>query len=113
MKKIYKSIKLIALLVACLAIPSLAGAQVVKNMYFNVDWQINSPFSQDFSDKTSGWGAHAEAGYYVIPNFSVGAFISYHTNNKYIDRQTLPVSSTSAITSDQQHSIFQLPFGAA
>ena len=55
MKKIYKSIKLIALLVACLAIPSLAGAQVVKNMYFNVDWQINSPFSQDFSDKTSGW----------------------------------------------------------
>ena len=55
----------------------------------------------------------AEAGYYVIPNFSVGAFISYHTNNKYIDRQTLPVSSTSAITSDQQHSIFQLPFGAA
>ena len=76
MKKIYKSIKLIALLVACLAIPSLAGAQVVKNMYFNVDWQINSPFSQDFSDKTSGWGAHAEAGYYVIPNFSVGAFIS-------------------------------------
>ena len=113
MKKIYKSIKLIALLVACLAIPSLAGAQVVKNMYFNVDWQINSPFSQDFSDKTSGWGAHAEAGYYVIPNFSVGAFISYHTNNKYIDRQTLPVGSTSAITSDQQHSIFQLPFGAA
>ena len=113
MKKMYKSIKLIALLVACLAIPSLAGAQVVKNMYFNVDWQINSPFSQEFSDKTSGWGAHAEAGYYVIPNFSVGAFISYHTNNKYIDRQTLPVSSTSAITSDQQHSIFQLPFGAA
>lgn len=113
MKKIYKSIKLIALLVACLAIPSLAGAQVVKNMYFNVDWQINSPFSQNFSDKTSGWGAHAEAGYYVIPNFSVGAFISYHTNNKYIDRQTLPVGSTSAITSDQQHSIFQLPFGAA
>ena len=29
MKKIYKSIKLIALLVACLAIPSLAGAQVL------------------------------------------------------------------------------------
>ena len=83
MKKIYKSIKLIALLVACLAIPYLAGAQVVKNMYFNVDWQINSPFSQDFSDKTSGWGAHAEAGYYVIPNFSVGAFMSYHTNNKF------------------------------
>lgn len=112
MKKINKSIKLIALLVACLAMPSLAGAQIVNNMYFNIDWQVNAPFSQDFSDKASGWGAHGELGVYVVPNFSLGAFISYHTNNKYIDRQTIPVSSTSSITSDQQHSIFQLPFGA-
>ena len=113
MKKINKSIKLIALLVVCMAMPTLAGAQVLKNAYFNVDWQINSPFGQDFSKKTSGWGAHAEGGYYVIPNFAIGAFISYHTNNEYVDRQTIPVNSTSVITSDQQHSIFQLPFGAA
>ena len=92
MKKINKSIKLVALLIACLAIPSLAGAQVVNNMYFNIDWDINSPFGNDFADKTSGWGAHGEAGYYVVPNFAVGAFISYHTNNKYIDRQTLNVA---------------------
>ena len=44
MKKINKSIKLIALLVVCMAMPTLAGAQVLKNAYFNVDWQINSPF---------------------------------------------------------------------
>lgn len=113
MKKINKSIKLIALLVACIAMPALASAQVLKNTYFNIDWQLNSPFGQDFAKKTSGWGAHAEGGYYVVPNFAVGAFISYHTNNEYVERQTLPVSSTSAITSDQQHSIFQLPFGAA
>ena len=54
MKKINKSIKLIALLVVCMAMPTLAGAQVLKNAYFNVDWQINSPFGQDFSKKTSG-----------------------------------------------------------
>lgn len=71
--------KLIALLIVCMAMPALAGAQVLKNAYFNVDWQINSPFGQDFSKKTSGWGAHAEGGYYVIPNFAIGAFISYHT----------------------------------
>ena len=47
MKKINKSIKLIALLVVCMAMPTLAGAQVLKNAYFNVDWQINSPFGQD------------------------------------------------------------------
>lgn len=113
MKKISKSIKLIALLVACLAMPSLASGQVVKNMYYNLDWQLNTSFSQTFSDKTSGWGAHAEAGYYIASGFSAGLFISYHTNNKYIDRQTITVSPTSAITSDQQHSLFQLPFGAA
>ena len=56
MKKINK---LIALLIVCMAMPALAGAQVLKNAYFNVDWQINSPFGQDFSKKTSGWGAHA------------------------------------------------------
>lgn len=113
MKKINKSIKLLALLIACLAIPSMASAQLVKSMYYNIDWQINTPFGNSFADKTSGWGAHAEAGYYVVPKFSVGAFISYHTNNKYIDRQTIMVDETSAITSDQQHSLFQLPFGAA
>lgn len=114
MKKINKSIrKLIALLVACIAIPSLAGAQLVNNMYFNADWQLNKPLKQDFSNKVSGWGAHFEGGYYIIPNFSAGLFISYHTNNKYIDRQTIPVDETSVITGDQQHSIFQLPFGAA
>ena len=93
MKKINK---LIALLIVCMAMPALAGAQVLKNAYFNVDWQINSPFGQDFSKKTSGWGAHAEGGYYVIPNFAIGAFISYHTNNEYVDRQTIPVNSTSS-----------------
>lgn len=56
MKKINKSIKLVALLIACLAIPSLAGAQVVNNMYFNIDWDINSPFGNDFADKTSRVG---------------------------------------------------------
>lgn len=103
---------LIALGIVFLAIPSLVNAQVVKKMYFNVDWQINSPLGQSFADKTSGWGAQSEAGWYLTPNIAIGAFIGYHTNNKYIDRQTLPLSSTSAVTSDQQHSIFRLPFGA-
>lgn len=113
MKRIDKSIQFIALLIACLAMPTLAGAQVVKKAYFNIDWQINSPFSQEFSDKTSGWGAHFEGGYYFTPYISGGLFLSYHSNNKYIDRQTIPVNETSVITSDQQHALFQLPFGTS
>lgn len=113
MKKIYNSIKFIALIFMCTAIPSLVKAQTVSNMYYNIDWQINSPFANDFANTTSGWGAHAEAGYFVTPNISVGGFLSFHTNNKYIDRQTISLSESSALTSDQQHSIFQIPFGAA
>ena len=34
-------------------------------------------------------------------------------HNNRLHRETLNVGETSAITSDQQHSLFQLPFGAA
>ena len=54
-----------------------------------------------------------EGGYYVLPDLSIGAFINYHTNNEYISRQTLPLSNSAALTTDQQHSVFQLPFGFA
>lgn len=54
-----------------------------------------------------------EGGYYVLPDLSIGAFINYHTNNEYISRQTLPISNSAALTTDQQHSVFQLPFGFA
>ena len=81
--------------------------------YFNVDWQFSAPISNNFSNKASGWGMNFEGGYYVLPDLSIGAFINYHTNNEYIPRQTLPINSSSALTTDQQHSVFQLPFGFA
>lgn len=113
MKKIYHSIRIIALVAICSALPSLVKAQAVPNMYYNIDWQINSPVGNSFANTTSGWGAHAEAGYFVTPNVSVGGFLSFHTNNKYIERQTIQLDESSELTSDQQHSIFQIPFGAA
>jgi hypothetical protein len=88
---------------------SLAEAQY---MHYNVDWQINTPVGNDFANKTSGWGARFEAGYCIHPQLSVGGFVTYHTNNKYIKRQTIRINETSSVTSDQQHSVFQLPFGA-
>ncbi len=113
MKRIYQSLQVMALLLACLVIPVKGNAQVSDKMYFNLNWDLNTPFGNNFADKTSGWGAHGEFGYYYTDKSAVGAFVSYHTNNKYIDRQTLPVGETGAITSDQQHSLFQLPFGVA
>ena len=110
-KNIY--FKVVALAAIAIAFAMPAKAQLSDNGYANIDWQFNVPLSNNFADKASGWGMNFEGGYYVLPDLSIGAFINYHTNNEYIPRQTLPINSSSALTTDQQHSVFQLPFGFA
>ena len=106
-----KLLGLAALAAVSMVLPSTGHAQIIENGYVNVDWQFNVPLSNDFSSKASGWGMNFEGGYYFPNNFGLGAFISYHTNNEYIPRSTFPVGNASALTTDQQHSLFQLPFG--
>ncbi len=111
----------IFLLLALCISPLLSQAQEAerKASYLTGDWQIAVPFG-DFASKTSGWGSNIEFGYYVTPKVSVGAFTSWHTNNKYVDRQTYSYAANSsrylfnpgAINTDAQTSLFQLPFGA-
>lgn len=76
-----------------------------------VDWQMNAPVSTGFADKISGWGMNFEGFYDLTSRWSVGAFINFHTNHKYIGRQTIQLSPTEALTTDQQRSAYQLPFG--
>lgn len=103
------------LMVAVVAIGfALPGkAQTLENYYANIDWQFNFPSSDGFVKKGSGWGMNFEGGYYLSDNLSVGAFLAYHSNHKYIPRQTLPLSGNSALNTDQQHTLFQLPFGVS
>ena len=101
----------VSAIIITFAIP--AKAQITPFTYFNADWQFNAPISNDFANKASGWGMNFEGGYYVLPDLAIGAFINYHTNHQYIPRQTLPVNNSAALTTDQQHSVFQLPFGLA
>ena len=76
-----------------------------------VDGQMNAPVSTGFADKISGWGMNFEGLYDLTPRWSVGAFINFHTNHKYVGRQTLQLSPTELLTTDQQRSAYQLPFG--
>ena len=101
------------MLASAVLLPAAVEAQAVNNIYVNADWQYNVPLGTSYADKSSGWGASFDAGYYFPNNVGVGAFFAYHTNNQYIDRQTLPLTTTSTITTDQQHSVYQVPFGAA
>lgn len=109
--KTTKYLKSIALCAFLLAVVRPGMAQVIPNSYVNIDWQLNVPLSSDFADKTSGWGMNFEGGYFVTPAITVGPFISFHTNLQSIDRQTLDLGDGAALTTNQKHSMFQLPFG--
>lgn len=85
-------------------------SQVSLDAYYNIDWQFNIP-SNKFVDKASGWGMNFDAGWYITPDFAIGAFMNYHTNNQYVNRAIVQVSDETAIYTDQQRSLYQLPFG--
>lgn len=103
-------------LAACMLVAALPQVQAQqasqRKVHFAVDWQMNAPLSTGFADKISGWGMNFEGTYDVTSHFSAGAFLSFHTNHRYIDRQTISLSPTESLTTDQQRSAFQLPFGA-
>lgn len=112
MKKIFTRKAL--LLAAASIVFALPGrAQLIRNTYLNVDWQVTVPLGSSFADKASGWGMNFEGGYFVTPQITVGAFISYQTNLESIGRQTLQFSNGAALTTAQKHAVFELPFGAA
>lgn len=117
MKTIYNQYILKTLaLAACMLLAFLPQAQAQyasqRKVHFAVDWQMNAPLATDFTDKISGWGMNFEGVYDVTSHFSAGAFLSFHTNHSYVGRQTISLSPTESLTTDQQRSAFQLPFGA-
>ena len=87
-----------------------AKSQVSLDAYYNVDWQFNMPINK-FADKASGWGMNFDAGWYLTPDFAIGAFLNYQTNNQYVDRGVVDLTNETAIYTDQQRSLYQLPFG--
>ena len=109
--KTSKYLKTIAFCAFMLAAALPGKAQVFPNTYINIDWQVGVPLGADFADKASGWGMNFEGGYFVTPAITVGPFISYQTNLQSISRQTLDLGNGSALTTNQKHALFQLPFG--
>ncbi len=79
---------------------------------FSGHWQIGIPAGMNYADNSSGWGANFEGHYFVTDKIAVGAFVSWQTFIKYVDRQTYQLENTAgAITFDQYQTVFELPFG--
>ena len=107
------SLKVMVIMAIAIGFTLPSKAQSLGNYYANIDWQFNFPMGNDFVKKGSGWGMNFEGGYYLTENLSVGAFLAYHSNHKYIPRQTINLSGTESLNTDQQHTLFQLPFGVS
>lgn len=89
-----------------------ADAQMGKKNYINGGWQFNGTIGNEFVTNAQGYGAYIEGGYYLTPMVAVGGFASFNTNNEYIPKQTYTFSDKSALTTDLDRSIYQVPFGA-
>ncbi len=109
----YISTRVLAVMAVALVCALPAKAQLSDNGFASVDWKFNIPLSNDFANKASGWGMNFEGGYFVTENVGIGLFLNYSSNHKYVAKQVLPISPTESLCTDQQHTIFQLPFGAS
>lgn len=106
-------IKALALLAFAMIFALPSRAQTSDTFYSNIDWQFNFPISNNFAERGSGWGMNLEGGYYLTEYFAIGGFLAYHSNHKYIPRQTIDLGDNSSLNTDQQHTLFQMPFGVA
>lgn len=106
--------KIIGIMLAAAALVFTAGeasAQMGKREYINGGWQYNGSIANDFVEAGNGYGAYLEGGYYVTPMFAIGGFASFNTNNQYVPKQTYTFSDNSALTTDLDRSLYQVPFG--
>ncbi len=89
-----------------------ANAQVGRRWYIDAGWQFNATPSSKVAESAQGYGAYLEGGYYITPHIAVGGFVDYSTNNEYFPKQTFNYEDGSALTTDFDRSLFQIPFGA-
>lgn len=101
-----------AVAVTFLLMSGNADAQMGKRHYINGGWQFNGTVANDFASSAQGYGAYMEGGYFISPMVAVGGFASFNTNNEYHPKQTYIFDDKSALTTDLDRSIYQVPFGA-
>lgn len=89
-----------------------ANAQMGKKYYVSGGWQFNGTLGNEVASSAQGYGAYMEGGYFVTPMLAVGGFTSFNSNNEYYPTQTYTFDDKSALTTDMNKSVYQVPFGA-
>lgn len=107
-----KFIYIFTAVAALMLMSTQADAQMGKRYYVNAGWQFNGTLNNEVVQNAQGYGAYVEGGYYVLPGLAIGGFASFNTNNGYFPKQTYTFSDKSALTTDLNKSIYQVPFGS-
>lgn len=107
-----RMIYIVAAAMALMLFAGEANAQMGKKSYVNGGWQFNGTPGNTFAESAQGYGAYVEGGYYITPMFAMGGFAAFSTNNEYYPTQTYTFSDKSALTTDLDKSIYQVPFGS-
>lgn len=108
-----KFIYILSATVALTLFSANADAQMGKRYYVNGGWQFNGTLDNEVVQSGQGYGAYIEGGYYLTPMLAVGGFASFNTNNQYFPKQTYVFDDKSALTTDLNKSIYQVPFGTS
>lgn len=108
-----KFIYILSAAVALTLFSANADAQMGKRYYVNGGWQFNGTLDNEVVQSGQGYGAYIEGGYYITPMLAVGGFASFNTNNQYFPKQTYVFDDKSALTTDLNKSIYQVPFGTS
>ena len=104
----------IYILAACAAMVFAAGeanAQMGKRYYVNGGWQFNGTVANEVASSAQGYGAYIEGGYFLTPMIAVGGFASFNSNDEYYGKQTYYFEDNSALTTDLDKLVYQVPFG--
>ena len=107
-----KMIYMLAAVMAFMCIAADADAQMGKRHYVNGGWQFNGTLKNEVAESAQGYGAYIEGGYYVTPMLAIGGFASFNSNDQYYPKQTYTFADKSALTTDLNKSIYQVPFGS-
>jgi outer membrane protein W len=86
-------------------------AQDIRNL-FGVSWEVAFP-GGDFIKKPSFLGGKLEYRYFVKPNLSLGATLSWNNYEEYVGTKTYEnADQTQAITTDNERFVFAMPMTA-
>lgn len=107
-----KMIYMLAAVMVFMCIAADADAQMGKRHYVNGGWQFNGTLKNEVAESAQGYGAYIEGGYYVTPMLAIGGFASFNSNDQYYPKQTYTFADKSALTTDLNKSIYQVPFGS-